>query len=47
MGFAVRLGRRERFTSAARVWLLFLFICLFTVLLAFPIYAAKGGADNG
>ncbi len=47
MGFAVRLGRRERFTSAARVWLLFLFICLFTVLLAFPIYAAKGGNGKG
>lgn len=43
MGFAVRSGRRERFDSTARTWLSFLFVGLLTVLLAFPIYAAKGG----
>jgi hypothetical protein len=43
MVFAVRLGRRERFDSTARTWLSFLFVGLLTVLLAFPIYAAKGG----
>lgn len=47
MGFAVRLGRREKFTSTARGWLLFLFVGLLTVLLALPIYAAKGGNGKG
>ena len=47
MGFAVRSGRRERFNSTARTWLLFLFVGLLTVLLAFPIYAAKGGNGKG
>jgi hypothetical protein len=47
MGFAVRSGRRERFNSTARAWLLFLFVGLLTVLLAFPIYAAKGGNGKG
>ena len=28
MGFAIRLGRREKFASTARGWLLFLFIGL-------------------
>ena len=47
MGFAVRLGRREKFTSTTRGWLLFLFVGLLTVMLAFPIYAAKGGNGKG
>ena len=47
MSFALRLGRRERLGVTARGWLLFLFIGLLTVLLAFPIYAAKGGNGKG
>lgn len=47
MGFAIRLGRREKFASTARGWLLFLFIGLLTVALAFPIHAAKGGNGKG
>ena len=47
MNSAVRLGAKERFTSTARGWLLFVFIGLLTVLLAFPIYAAKGGNGKG
>lgn len=47
MGFAFRLGRREKFTSTARGWLLLLFIGALTVLLAVPIYAAKGGNSKG
>lgn len=47
MVFAVRLGRRERVNSTARAWLLFLFVGVLTVLLAFPIYAAKGGSNKG
>ena len=43
MNSVIRLGAREKFTSTARGWLLFLFVGLLAVLLAFPIYAAKGG----
>lgn len=47
MNSVVRLGARKRITSTARGWLLFLFIGLVTVTLAFPIYAAKGGNGKG
>ncbi|HSM30252.1 MAG TPA: hypothetical protein VK854_06085 [Woeseiaceae bacterium] len=47
MSLMLRSGRRENLASAARGWLLFLFIGLLTVLLAFPIYAAKGGNGKG
>jgi hypothetical protein len=47
MSFTARLGRRERTTSSARPWLLFLVVGLLTALLAFPIYAAKGGNGKG
>ena len=47
MTFTVRSGRREKLGAAARGWLLFLFIGSLTVLLAFPLYAAKGGNGKG
>ena len=47
MNSVIRLGAREKFTSTARGWLLFLFVGLLAVLLAFPIYAAKGGNGKG
>ena len=47
MSLMLRSGRRENLASTARGWLLFLFIGLLTVLLAFPIYAAKGGNGKG
>ena len=47
MSLMLRSGRREKLASTARGWLLFLFIGLLTVLLAFPIYAAKGGNGKG
>jgi len=47
MNFTVRSGRREKLGAAARGWLLFLFIGSLTVLLAFPLYAAKGGNGKG
>ena len=47
MNSVIRLGAREKFTSTARGWLLFLFVGLLAVLLAFPIYAAKGGGGKG
>jgi outer membrane protein assembly factor BamB len=47
MNAVVRLGASKRFTSTARGWLLFLFIGMLAVMLAFPIYAAKGGNGKG
>jgi hypothetical protein len=47
MNAVVRLGASKRFTSTARDWLLLLFIGLLTVMLAFPLYAAKGGNGKG
>lgn len=47
MNAVVRLDASKRFTSTARDWLLLLFIGLLTVLLAFPLYAAKGGNGKG
>ena len=47
MSLMLRSGRRENLASTARGWLLFLFVGLLAVLLAFPIYAAKGGNGKG
>lgn len=47
MNSVIRLGARKKFTSATREWLLFLFVGFLAVLLAFPIYAAKGGNGKG
>ena len=47
MNSVIRLGAREKFTSTARGWLLLLFVGLLAVLLAFPLYAAKGGNGKG
>jgi hypothetical protein len=47
MDSVVRLVVRGRSISAARRWLLILFIGLLAASLALPIYAAKGGNGKG